>query len=189
MKFSKFNKTYLMILLLSILIIKLGYMVMKLCYSNTPIESFKNKIFSLHSNSFVNGGVLPNKFTCAGEGLSPDLYWVNVPEGTLSLALVMENPNNRFGNFAQWVVWNLKPNSNLKINDKSFLIGLNDDNRQEYKPPCAQKRNEYIFTLYALNIPSIPTLKSRETYRENLMEVVNNHKIGETQMSVYSGKI
>ena len=47
----------------------------------------------LTSPAFAAGGRLPVRFTADGEGVSPPLLWRGVPEGTASLALIVEDPD------------------------------------------------------------------------------------------------
>ena len=47
----------------------------------------------LTSPAFASGGRLPPRFTADGEGVSPPLLWRGVPEGTASLALIVEDPD------------------------------------------------------------------------------------------------
>ena len=45
------------------------------------------------SPAFPPGGRLPERFTADGEGISPPLTWRTLPEGTESLALIVEDPD------------------------------------------------------------------------------------------------
>jgi Raf kinase inhibitor-like YbhB/YbcL family protein len=45
------------------------------------------------SMAFPSGGRLPERFTADGEGTSPPLTWRGVPDGTASLALIVEDPD------------------------------------------------------------------------------------------------
>lgn len=45
----------------------------------------------LSSPAFGDGGRLPDRFTADGEGVSPPLVWGPLPEGTRSLALLVED--------------------------------------------------------------------------------------------------
>jgi Raf kinase inhibitor-like YbhB/YbcL family protein len=47
----------------------------------------------LTSTAFAAGDRLPPRFTADGEGVSPPLLWRGVPEGTASLALIVEDPD------------------------------------------------------------------------------------------------
>lgn len=47
----------------------------------------------LTSPAFAPGARLPPRFTADGEGVSPPLVWRGVPDGTGSLALIVEDPD------------------------------------------------------------------------------------------------
>ncbi|MCK4455757.1 MAG: YbhB/YbcL family Raf kinase inhibitor-like protein, partial [Thermoplasmata archaeon] len=47
----------------------------------------------MKSNDFEDSGDIPSGFTCDGEDISPHLVWEEVPEGTKSLALIMDDPD------------------------------------------------------------------------------------------------
>jgi hypothetical protein len=47
--------------------------------------------FTLESPAFRNGGEIPRKYARSGENVSPPLTWKDVPSGTKSLALVVED--------------------------------------------------------------------------------------------------
>ena len=48
---------------------------------------------TLTTTAFADGGVIPNKYTQAGEQVSPALAWTNVPAGTQSFVLHMRDPD------------------------------------------------------------------------------------------------
>ncbi len=48
---------------------------------------------SLTSSAFVEGGEIPVKYTCQGDDVSPPVAWQGVPNGTLSLVLILDDPD------------------------------------------------------------------------------------------------
>ena len=59
------------------------------------------------SRSFVNNGIIPLKHTGFGEDLSPELMISDVPEATVSLAIVLDDLDVPFTKaFNHWIVWN-----------------------------------------------------------------------------------
>lgn len=64
-------------------------------------------VFSLQSTAFVDGGVLPDKLTCTGVAVSPDLSWTGTPLDAVSLALVVRDRDA--GDFVHWVVTGIDP--------------------------------------------------------------------------------
>lgn len=112
----------------------------------------------LTSSAFVAGDVIPERFGFFRENVSPELAWVNVPQGTRSLALVMED---RDLSFTHWLVYNIPPDvtglpegviQQPRLEDGT-LQGLNDNAEigyvGPYPPPGA--RHRYAFVLYALD--------------------------------------
>lgn len=63
----------------------------------------------LTSSAFEPGGMIPERFGFFRENVSPALAWTNVPAGTRSLALLMED---RDFPFIHWIVYNIPPNVN-----------------------------------------------------------------------------
>jgi phosphatidylethanolamine-binding protein (PEBP) family uncharacterized protein len=55
--------------------------------------------FELTSAAFDPGDAVPSKYTCEGENVSPPLAWSPPPEGTRSLALIMDDPDAPAGTF------------------------------------------------------------------------------------------
>jgi Raf kinase inhibitor-like YbhB/YbcL family protein len=48
----------------------------------------------VRSKSFVFNGCLPTRYTADGDGLSPSLVWDAVPQGTASVALIVEDADS-----------------------------------------------------------------------------------------------
>lgn len=47
----------------------------------------------VESVAFGDGGAIPVRFTADGAGVSPPLAWSNLPEGTVEVLLVVEDPD------------------------------------------------------------------------------------------------
>src|SRR3954470_20050319 len=58
-----------------------------------------------------DGDPIPVKFTQAGEQVSPEMKWTNVPKGTVTFLLHMHDPdvarNKTTEDQAHWVMWNI----------------------------------------------------------------------------------
>ena len=59
------------------------------------------------SPAFQTRGMIPSRFTCDGENLSPPIAWGKVPAGTQSLVLIMEDPDIPLPKFLipAWIHW------------------------------------------------------------------------------------
>jgi Raf kinase inhibitor-like YbhB/YbcL family protein len=111
--------------------------------------------FALESSAFENAHAIPSRHSCEGEDVSPPLRWTNVPEGTRSLALVVDDPDAPSGVFTHWVGWGLDPAAGEAGEGESApREGRNDFGTTGYRGPCpppGHGRHRYAFRLYALN--------------------------------------
>ena len=68
------------------------------------------------SSAFEEGGAIPKKYTCEGQDVSPPLAWSGVPQGTKSLALIVDDPDAPdpkapMMTWVHWVLYNLPANA------------------------------------------------------------------------------
>ena len=54
---------------------------------------------SLSSMAFQDEERIPGKYTCKGQDISPPLMWSEPPQGTQSLALIVDDPDAPGGVF------------------------------------------------------------------------------------------
>ena len=117
--------------------------------------------FQIVTTSFQKGADIPAKYTCKGPDLSPDLAWVAAPEGTKSLALIVDDPDAPAGTWVHWITYNI-PNSVAALREgmprdpelkDGTRQGKNDFGKIGYNGPCPPPGNthRYYFRLYALN--------------------------------------
>ena len=52
---------------------------------------------SIRSTAFQNGAGIPAEHTCDGDNTSPPLSWEGEPGGTVTFALIMEDPDSPRG--------------------------------------------------------------------------------------------
>ena len=117
----------------------------------------------LSSPAFSHNGVIPEQYTCEGADISPAFEWGNLPEGTKSLAFIIDDPDAPDPQapkmtWVHWVLYNIPPTANgLAENAKSALPagtleGVNDWKRIGYGGPCPPiGRHRYFHKLYALD--------------------------------------
>jgi len=115
----------------------------------------------LSSSAFQPGAEIPVQYTCHGANLSPPLAWSGVPEGTQSLALLVDDPDSDPPGFVHWVIYNIPaamdrlPEAvpSTERLDNGALQGSNDFGRTGYGGPCPPrgKPHRYFFRLYALD--------------------------------------
>ena len=104
---------------------------------------------------FTEGGQIPEKHTCDGEDVSPPLAWTGIPQGTKSLALIMDDPDAPGKTFVHWVLYNI-PAATEKLLEGTRgtgLAGTNNFRKSGYYGPCPPpgSTHRYFFKLYALD--------------------------------------
>lgn len=115
---------------------------------------FTNKIkLTVTSTSFRDNGMIPGKYSCEGEEISPPLKITDIPADTKSLALIVHDPDAPVkGGFTHWVVWNIDIDGNIPENFKKAEQGLNGSKKRGYKGMCPPSgTHHYHFKVYALD--------------------------------------
>jgi Raf kinase inhibitor-like YbhB/YbcL family protein len=136
----------------------------------------------LRSDAFPDGEPIPTKYTCEGDNVSPPLSWSGVPEGSVSLALICEDPDA--GAFTHWVAWAIDPGSGgLGEGDAAPREGTNGFGNQGYAGPCpppGHGPHRYFFKLYALDAD--PSLEDG-TDKGTLERAIETQKLAEAQLA------
>ncbi len=111
------------------------------------------------SPAFAGGSMIPVKYTCDGENVSPPLNWSGAPSGTKSLALVCDDPDAPSGEWVHWVLFNIPPLTRSlgeAVTRDGVLAdgsrqGVNDFRKTGYDGPCPPGgTHRYYFKVYAL---------------------------------------
>lgn len=109
----------------------------------------------ISSTAFANSEMIPAKYTCDAEDVSPQLSWSNVPEETRSLVLIMDDPDAPIGTWVHWVLYELPPDL-LELAEGVQGVGIAGNNswrKSVYGGPCPPPGDphRYFFKLYALD--------------------------------------
>jgi len=120
-----------------------------------PTEGIAMEPLTITSPAFRTGELIPSKFTCDGQDVNPALAIGNVPAGTKSLALIMDDPDAPNGTWVHWVLWNIDP-AMREIKENSVPAGAkpgtNDFRKTSYGGPCPPPgTHRYFFKMYALD--------------------------------------
>src|ERR1017187_5885926 len=138
---------------------------------------------TLISAAFVHQGAIPTKYTCEGVDVSPPLTWIDLPPGTKSLALIVDDPDAPDPaapkmTWVHWVLYNLSPTVNGLAEGALPLgtqQGLNDWQRSGYGGPCPPTgRHRYFHKLYALDTV-LPDLK--RPAKAQLEKAMRGHRL------------
>jgi len=143
------------------------------------------KIFS---SAFEEGGMIPEKYTCDGDDVSPPLSWESLPEGTKTLALICDDPDAPGGTWVHWVLFNLPgdlkgleegipPERELPNGGRQ---GMNDFRKIGYGGPCPPGgTHRYYFKLYALDAQM---KLHAEATKAQLLEAMKGHILAQGQL-------
>jgi len=156
-------------------------------------------MINLTSPSFEHQRPIPGKFTCDGENISPELQWSGLPQGTRSLALIVDDPDapdpaNPKMTWVHWVLYNIDPTANrlpegVKESElpKGTLQGFNDWKKTGYGGPCPPiGEHRYFHKLYALDTVLADLNRPAKAALEKAME---GHILSKTELiGVYRRK-
>jgi Raf kinase inhibitor-like YbhB/YbcL family protein len=142
----------------------------------------------LTSGAFEQGGMIPQKYTCDGEDVSPAVQWSGIPDDTQSIALICDDPDAPAGTWVHWVLFNIPAGKtelpeNIpgdRILENGAKHGMNDFRRLGYggpRPPGGTHR--YFFKIYALDIEI--GLEPGATKTE-LLKAMEGHILDEGQL-------
>jgi hypothetical protein len=147
------------------------------------------------SKAFKDGERIPLKYTGLSYNMSPPLSWKDVPEGTKSFVLTVEDPDASGGTWVHWVAYDipagerfLRPNLPLRgILPNGMKQGLNSFHTPgyggPYPPPGPVHR--YIFTLYALDILlNLPPGQDKQT----VVSVMEGHILRQSELTGLFGR-
>ncbi|MGA3121571.1 MAG: YbhB/YbcL family Raf kinase inhibitor-like protein [Polyangiaceae bacterium] len=153
----------------------------------------------LTSPSFVPETEIPTAHTCEGSDVSPSLAWAGVPQGTQSLALIVDDPDAPDPQapkttWVHWVVYAIPPSATglpegatAKRLPEGAREGRNDWKTAGYRGPCPPiGRHRYFHKLYALDV-LIPDLGQPD--KAALESAMKGHVLAEaTLIGTYAKK-
>ncbi|MFA6391902.1 MAG: YbhB/YbcL family Raf kinase inhibitor-like protein [Patescibacteria group bacterium] len=104
---------------------------------------------------FLDNEMIPSKYTCNGDNISPPLRISEVPPSTKSLALINDDPDAPGATWVHWVVWNIDSNTFDIAEDcvmEGAVEGKNTRGDNKYGGPCPPSgTHRYFFKIYALD--------------------------------------
>ena len=116
----------------------------------------------IQSPAFEEMKPIPSKYTCDGEDISPPLSWNDIPNGTKSLVLIVDDPDAPDPRapkmtWVHWVLYNITPETEglseaVSTLPQGTMEGHNDWKKTGYGSPCPPiGTHRYFFKLYALD--------------------------------------
>ncbi|HEX6915525.1 MAG TPA: YbhB/YbcL family Raf kinase inhibitor-like protein [Chitinophagaceae bacterium] len=127
------------------------------------------------------GGNIPTKYTCDGENISPPLEIGNIPRGTKTLAVIMEDPDAPVRPWVHWVAWNIPPVAQLEENHIGGTTGINDFRKHGYIGPCPpQGVHRYYIRVFALD--TALHLSKGNTGKAELEKAIRSHVLASGEL-------
>jgi len=130
------------------------------------------------SSTFNETTRIPRKYSCTNEDISPPITWSDIPEGTVSIALLMDSNQHPGPRWVHWVLWGIPPAAGglpeavpntpeaTSIGPKARQ-GTNSEQKVGWLGPCPQPQrvpfssgrpsntrdlvSQYTFKLFALD--------------------------------------
>ena len=62
-------------------------------FLGNPLVNAQEVMMNVSSPAFAHNTIIPQKYTCQGEDINPALTISDIPEGTVSLALIIDDPD------------------------------------------------------------------------------------------------
>lgn len=140
------------------------------------------------SSAFKETDLMPARYTCDGENVSPPLSWEELPEEAGSLVLLCEDIDSVKGIWSHWVVYHIPPSvdgfeEGVDLSgaakspgaDSEILEGVNDFDEIGYGGPCPSdgKTHRYRFRLLALREQlNLPPGSSRERVLDEARDLI-----------------
>ena len=152
---------------------------------------------------------IPPKHTCVEGDASPPLSWSGAPPGTVSLALIADDPENEAGLWVHWVLYNIPPDVNelpegvpttTDVLPDGTIQGVNDFKRTGYGGPCPPLRISSEPTLVQAGVdPKLSSTKKPHKYyfrlyaldtdiglaagatKDELLDAMDGHILAEAQ--------
>lgn len=160
-----------------------------LLLGQTAISAEMEDTITVASAAFEHHGTVPLTNTAYGDNTVPQITWSNLPQGTVQLALVMDDPVAPTPEpFVHWVAYNIpadaaelpagltKDAAVTGVADLAGMInGVNGIRQTGYfgpRPPVDGKLHAYHFRIYALdsalNLPE-------GLNKQQLLEAIDGH--------------
>jgi len=124
-------------------------------------ELIKDKPLNLHVviPSFQNNSYIPVKYTCDGDDVLPDIIVENISSRTVSIAIIVFDPDAPKKPFYHWIIYDVKVNGSkiliTHVNSSTAgVIVRNDFGYKAYRGPCpppGDKPHRYVFLVLGLD--------------------------------------
>jgi Raf kinase inhibitor-like YbhB/YbcL family protein len=144
----------------------------------------------INSPAFCTGEQIPSRYSRDADNVSPPVEWRDVPDGTRSFALIVEDADVSGGPFRHWVAYNIPADCRSLAEGAGAApprlpvrIAINDFGHRQYdgpQPPPGRSGHHYYFRLLALDVPALK-LPIRARAAE-VVEAAKPHTLAEAEV-------
>lgn len=160
-----------------------------LLLSQSALTAEMEDTITVASSAFEHHGMVPLANSAYGDNTAPQITWSNLPEGTVQLALVMDDPVAPTPEpFVHWVAYNIPADAaelpagltkDAAVTGvaglEGMINGVNGIRQTGYfgpRPPVDGKLHAYHFRIFALDAAlSLP----EGLNKQQLLEAIDGH--------------
>ncbi len=145
--------------------------------------------FALTSPACSSGSTIPSIYTADGLDISPPLEWSGAPPGTVTLALICDDPDAPGGTWTHWVLYGIPASAtslpegiagSVHLDDGS-VQGLNSWGETGWRGPSPPSgTHRYVFRLHALDTALQP---DSSTTARDLREAMHGHILSSASLT------
>ncbi|MBA1146698.1 YbhB/YbcL family Raf kinase inhibitor-like protein [Ectothiorhodospiraceae bacterium WFHF3C12] len=138
----------------------------------------------LSSPVIGEGERIDRRYSARGRNELPPLCVADVPPGTRSLAIVVEDPDSPLGDVTHWLAWNIPPQTrqlDAVHLPQGCRLGTNSFGKVGYRGPTPPEgRHRIRFVLLALDMaPSLPRGANRGAFEH----AVSGHVLARAELT------
>jgi Raf kinase inhibitor-like YbhB/YbcL family protein len=157
-------------------------------------------LFRLSSPDFADNGFLTaanagkgksprGPWACGGQDVSPALAWSHAPKGTLTYAVIMDDPDAASGRGGtHWIAYDIPASvtalpRNAGNGESNLVVGGSNGATSVYHGPCAEpdaKTHHFLWMVYALDLPA-GSLQPDLTQAQ-FMKRIKGHNLAEASL-------
>jgi Raf kinase inhibitor-like YbhB/YbcL family protein len=113
---------------------------------------------ALRTSAFSDHDMIPARYSKDGDNVPPVLEWSGVPDGTVELVLLCEDPDAPGGTYLHWLVTGIDPSATAISESEpagatAWTNGYGERGYGGPQPPVGDDAHRYFFRLYALGSP------------------------------------
>ena len=106
----------------------------------------------ISSPEFMNNEYMPERFGYQHDNVNPELIIDNIPSGTKSMALIVDDPDAPIGTWVHWLMYDMPIVDRIEEGGSAGKQGVNDYKTMRYGGPCPPSgTHRYFFKIYALD--------------------------------------